>query len=90
MMEEHLAHLTSDKNYKSIAYENLAEAYFYAGQYANATRAYKKLMMLAWQQNDDKSEMKAFNGLALQYFYAGEIDKCEFLLDRVMRGKKEN
>jgi hypothetical protein len=34
--------------------------------------------------------MKAFNGLALQYFYAGEIDKCEFLLDRVMRGKKEN
>lgn len=89
-MEEHLAHLTSDKNYKSIAYENLAEAYFYAGQYANATRAYKKLMMLAWQQNDDKSEMKAFNGLALQYFYAGEIDKCEFLLDRVMRGKKEN
>ena len=34
--------------------------------------------------------MKAFNGLALQYFYGGEIDKCEFLLDRVMRGKKEN
>ena len=49
MMEEHLAHLTQEKNFKLIAYENLAEAYFYGGKYANATQAYKKLLMLAWQ-----------------------------------------
>jgi tetratricopeptide (TPR) repeat protein len=75
-MEEHLAHLTADKNYKSIAYENLAEAYFHAGKYDNAIKAYKKLLMLSWQKNDGTSEMRAFNGMAIQYFYSGEIDKC--------------
>ena len=68
----------------------MAEAYFYDTNYQNSIKAYKKLLMLAWKHNDEAMEYKAFSGLALQYFYTQDMDKCEFLLDRVMRGKKEN
>jgi hypothetical protein len=35
-------------------------------------------------------EIVAFKGLGIQYFHMGEIDKCEFLIDRALRGKNEN
>ena len=79
----------ANRNYKLEAYLNLAESYFFHKDYVLATRAYNKLMQLSWQENNSSMENEAFRGMAIQYFYRGELDKCDFLLDRVMRGKKE-
>ena len=67
----------------------LADNYYYDKNYTNAIKAYKKLMLLAWKENDAQMEIRAFAGLALQYFYKGDMQKCNFLTDRVMRGKRE-
>lgn len=67
----------------------LAESYFYDNNYENAIRGYKKLMQLAWKDNNPEMETAAFQGMAMQYFYTGELEKASFLNDRVMRGKRE-
>lgn len=45
---------------------------------------------MAWEQEDDKSEVTACDHLSLEYYYLGDLEKSNHFNDRMMRGKLED
>ena len=78
-----------DLNAKMEAYRELGNSYSLGKKYENAIKCYKKLMIYSWKMKDKAMELQAYSGLSLQYYYLGEVKKCEFLSDRVMKCKLE-
>lgn len=58
--------------------------------YNSAVDYYKKQLVLAWQQNDTKNELIAYEQLSIQYYYLDidpeNIKKAMELSERVSRG----
>ena len=78
-----------DLDAKMEAYKELGNAYSIDRNYENSIKCYKKLMIYAWKAKDKSMELEAYSGLSIQYYYLGEVKKCEFLTDRVMKCKLE-
>lgn len=75
---------------KIICYQRIGRIQRAKRNYAEAVRAFKKMMSLAWMERDTTLEAKAYEELAVDYFYLGEIGKSEYYHERFMRGKTEN
>lgn len=72
-----------------LAYRELGNSYSLGKNYENSIKCYKKLMIFSWKTKDKAMELAAYSGMSLQYYYLGEVKKCEFLSDRVMKCKLE-
>ena len=46
-------------------------------------------MKLAWELEDRVAEMRIYESLATNHFYFGDVPRCNYYLDRFMRGKYE-
>lgn len=75
---------------KMFIYEQLGYTYRQMNDNENAVKTFKKLLQLAWQEQDILYEMTAYDNLALDYFYLGQLAKSKYYHDRIMRGKMEN
>ena len=51
--------------------------------------ALKRLLQIAWFENDQANEMAAYSLIAKQYFYMSDLHKSAYYMDRAMRGKFE-
>lgn len=78
-----------DFDIKMRCYDLLGQSYLESKDYSSAVKSFKKLMQLAWREKCKKTEIKAYEGLQNTYYYLGELDKCQFLIQRIYHGLYE-
>lgn len=71
-------------------YEQIGYTYRLMNDNEGAVKTFKKLLQLAWQEQDTAMEMTAYDNLAIDYFYLGQLSKSKYYHERTMRGKMEN
>lgn len=55
----------------------------------DAIRAFKRMLQIAWSENDHIMETKAYEYLALQYFYLQQLDKAQVYKLKAFHGDIE-
>ena len=58
-------------------------------EYADAILAFKRMLQIAWYENDTHQETKAYEYLALQYFYLQQLDKAQVYKLKAFHGDVE-
>lgn len=58
-------------------------------EYADAIKAFKRMLQIAWYENDQHHETKAYEYLALQYFYLQQLDKAQVYKLKAFHGDVE-
>ena len=70
-------------------YESLGKLLQEQGEYEKAIVCFKKLLQIAWFEDNMNMETRAYECLSLQHFYLQHINKANFYQDRAFRGKLE-
>ena len=70
-------------------YESLGKLLQEQGEYEKAIVCFKKLLQIAWVEDNMLMETRAYELLSLQHFYLQHINKANFYQDRAFRGKLE-
>jgi tetratricopeptide (TPR) repeat protein len=68
----------SDPQSEMEAVYKLALCYQTTKEHSLAIIALKKILQLAWIQNNFEFEMKAYDAIAKQYYYMGEMEKAKY------------
>jgi len=46
-------------------------------------------LKLAWELEDRVAELRIYESLAISHYYFGDVERCNYYLDRFTRGKYE-
>jgi tetratricopeptide (TPR) repeat protein len=72
------------------------DAYYKAGltlkrtqQYAKALLVFKRMLQVAWNNNQQSAEMLAYSMIGRMYFYLGNIHKANYYNERSIKGQTE-
>lgn len=78
-----------EKEVEMKAYRLLGKTLQNQTEHERAIFVLKRLLQVAWFQNNLNYEMKAYEMIGLQYFYMRDLAKADYYFDRFMRGKFE-
>lgn len=90
-----LPHLRSLKSYadqagkpleKMSAYRDMGVCYQLVRKYETALVYFKKLLELAWVEDNMEMELCAYDNIGKQYYYMGHLDKAAYYSNRAWRG----
>lgn len=58
-------------------------------EYEDAIRAFKRMLQIAWTENDQHFETRAYEYIALQHFYMQRMDKAQVYKLKAFHGDTE-
>lgn len=76
--------------HKMHVYHQLGYCYSITKQLEKAIESFKKMLQIAWYENDESCEKEAYHHLSYSYFTLGQIEKSNYYRDRVARGTIDN
>jgi len=74
---------------KIVCYRMLGVIHHFQEEFVVACNYFRKALELAWDQQHEEEEVKAYDNLALCFFYMGDLQKARYYNDRMQRGKIE-
>lgn len=83
---KNLSEQTQNYESKMYAYKQLGSCYKLVKQYHLALVNFKKLLQLAWSENNTEWELKAYDFIGLAYYYLGELEKSKYYHKRMWEG----
>lgn len=77
---------TGQPNEKMKAYRDMGVCYQLVRKYETALVYFKKLLELAWVEDNMKMELCAYDNIGKQYYYMGLLSKAAYYSNRAWRG----
>ena len=74
---------------KMATYAQLGYCYRLVRLHGVAVDYFKKMLELAWDQNNQAAEIQAYDMISMEYYHMNDIEKAKLYEDRVSRGKLE-
>ena len=83
------ARMSGDVETTMYAFKQIGFVLLQMNEKHNALKAFKCQLQVAWHINHFQGEMSAYENIATAYFYIGKLDKCDYYMDRKLKGKSE-
>ncbi|KAL4470532.1 hypothetical protein ABPG73_018556 [Tetrahymena malaccensis] len=76
-------------NYKLSCYKNLGYCFSRLKMYDFAMYYFCKMLRIAWYQNDQDAELKAYDLIGMQYYYQGKLEIAQYYHNKMIQGDYE-
>lgn len=74
-----------DNEAKILAYKYLGLCFHNLDMHEYGLKCFKKMLEVAWDNKDVRSELAGYDYIGMQYYYLGDVDKASYYHERMMK-----